>query len=200
MAEAEAEARQPGLRENGALREGDDRALVRLSESDAAWIAMPARSRLKRRLGRCVCLVWRAAFEDASGRLVDSRLVAVLLDARRDPAHNRREWIRSLLQQADAGVRARAEAECDDWAAEAGRVADAFLATRLARERNIARPRAACSPASQPGLFDRRAERRHQARAAAAASQQAAVERRGRSRPAGRSRACPPGSLLVLVP
>ena len=81
-AEAAAEVRRLA-RARAVFREGDDRALARL-ESDATWIALPRRSRLKRSLGRRVCLVWRVAFEDASGRLVESRLVAVLVEIPRD--------------------------------------------------------------------------------------------------------------------
>lgn len=183
-------------------RDGDERVLLQL-EADATWIAMARRSGLKRRLGRRVCLVWRAAFEDASGRLVESRLVPVLVDVPRMPGTaERRVWIRSLLREADGPVRTSIEATCEEWRAAVIRVADAFTAARLGRERDIGGSHSATAGgASQPGLFDRRAERsRHVREAAAAESEQAAVERQ-RTNAACREIALQPARLLlVLVP
>ena len=204
-AEAAAEARRlAGAR--AVFREGDDRAAAWL-ESDATWIALPRRSRLKRSLGRRVCLVWRAAFEDGSGQAVESRLVAVLVeiaDAGRrvllDPA-SKRAWIRSLLEHADVAVRARVEAECDGWAHEVGRVAGAFTSARLAREEAIAGPSAAAGAESQPGLFDRRVERRRRAHTAAAAeSGDAAIDRIRTVAAGGAIARVRARLLLVLVP
>ena len=64
--EAAAEVRRL-TRARALIRDGDERALAQL-EGDTTWIALPRRSRLRRSLGRRVCLVWRAAFEDASDR------------------------------------------------------------------------------------------------------------------------------------
>jgi len=186
------------------LRDGDERALRQL-EGDAAWIVRARRSRLRRTLGRRVCLVWRVAFEDASGRLVESRLVPVLIDAGPallDPANRRRAWIRGLLRQTDPLVRARVEAECEAWTTAVTRVAGAFASARQRRERDVARQRASSSrAASQPGLFDRRAERSRLARLAAAGeSTQAAGERLRALADAGAITRQPARLLLVLVP
>lgn len=184
------------------LRDGDERALLHL-EGDTTWIAMPRRARLTRALGRRVCLVWRVAFEDASGRLIESRLVPVAIEVSRLPANaERREWIRSLLRHVDGLVRARVEAECEEWRAAITRVASAFTSARLCRERDIAGPcSASAADPSQPGLFDRRIERSRHAHAAAVAdAEQAAVERL-RTIAAGETIVLQPARLLlVLVP
>lgn len=184
------------------LRDGDQRALLQL-EGDTTWIAMPRRARLRRSLGRRVCLVWRVAFEDPSGRLVESRIVPMTIEVSRLPGKAEgRKWIRSLLRLADGLARARVEAECGEWRAAVTRVASAFTSARLCRERDLA---GQLSPSgtvpSQPGLFDRRSERSRQARAAAVAdSEQAAVERL-QTIAAGETIVLQPARLLlVLVP
>ena len=131
------------------------------------------------------------------------RGVPVLIDVGRtlvDPLQKRRQWVRSLLRCADDPVRARIEAACDQWRMEVTRIAGAFSAARLARERDIAGP-TSFDAGSQPGLFDRRAEHSRQARAAAIdESSQAAVERM-RTIAAGATVASVPARLLlVLVP
>jgi hypothetical protein len=184
------------------IRSGDERALMQL-DGDATWISMARRPRLKRSLGQRVCLVWRVAVEDASGRLVESRLVPVLLEVTRVPGKAEgRAWIRSLLQQADGLVRARVEAECEEWRVTVERVASAFVSARLAREREIAgQPSTSHRVAPQPGLFDRRAERSRQAHAAAVADSEQAAAERLRAIAACAAIATPPARLLlVLVP
>lgn len=206
-AEAAAEVRRLASA-RALLRDGDERALVQL-EGDATWIAMPRRARLRRSLGRRVCLVWRVAFEDASGRLVESRVVAVLIEVSpgvgrvlSDPAPDRRAWILALLRHSDGLVRARVEAECEEWRVAVTRVASAFTSARLCRQREIAgQPSSSRSVASQPGLFDRRAERSRQAHEAAVAeSEQAAVERLRAINGVGTIALQPARLLLVLVP
>ena len=198
--EAAAEVRRL-TRARALIRDGDERALAQL-EGDTTWIALPRRSRLRRSLGRRVCLVWRAAFEDASGRLVESRLVPILIDAGRvllGPAQKRREWIQSLLRQADGPVRVRVEAECEEWRAAVTRVRGASTSARLSRERDIAAHRAASSPAAQPGLFDRRAEHSRQARAAAVDESAHAALERTRAIDAGGTIALVPARLLLVI-
>ena len=201
-AEAAAEVRRLASA-RALLRDGDERALVQL-EGDATWIAMPRRARLRRSLGRRLCLVWRVSFEDASGRSVESRLVPVLIEAppRMPGKAERRAWIRSLLRHADGLVRARVEAECEEWRVAVTRVASAFTSARLCRQRDIAgQPSSSRSVASQSGLFDRRAERSRQTHAAAVAeSEQAAVERLRAINDVGTIALQPARLLLVLVP
>ena len=184
------------------VRDGDERALAHL-EGDTAWIALGGRTKLKRSLGRRLCLIWRVAIADASGRRVDSRIAAVLVEVPRIAARRtRRPWIRSLLGQVDEFVRARIDADSTVWRREAVAVAAACAAARGLRERAIAEHAAASGRAeSQPGLFDRRAERWRRAQAAAASEWERVSSERLRA--AGRAAimvAEPARLLLVLVP
>lgn len=161
------------------LRDGDGRALAQL-EGEAPWIALARRTGRRRSRGDRVHLVWRVAFEDQSGCLVESRLVPVAIDVARIPGKaNRRKWILALLQDTDADFRARVDAASEDWRASVVRIARAFTSARIRRERAIAgRAPAIGGAPSQPGLFDRRGERSHLANAeAAAASEQVVAER-----------------------
>jgi len=182
-AEAEDEAR----RVNDAralMQHGDEEALVQL-EGEAVWIAFPRRPRIRRALAGRICLVWRVAFEDRSGRCVGTRLIPILMKVGRvlqpprgfgetvvpgevawDPAPHRTNQVRTLLRDAEDTIRARVEAAFDEWAESATQAADAFAEARLAREEAIgALPRRPHAP-SQPGLFDRRIDRAQQTRAA----------------------------------
>jgi hypothetical protein len=107
-----------------------------------------------------------------------------------------------LLRHADGLVRARVVAECDEWRASVTRVASAFTSARLSREREIGgQPSTSSGVASQPGLFDRRAERSRQAHATAVAeSEQAAVERLRTIVACAAIALQPARLLLVLVP
>ena len=201
--EAVAEARRVS-RARSMVRNGDEHALARL-EADATWIARSRRSRLKRSLGRRACLVWRVAFEDAAGRVVESRLVPMLIDLGREFIESRqprRARIRSLLCQIEGPARTRIDAECESWRTQVAHIAGAFAVARLARERDIAGGRHAGSPtAGQAGLFDRRAEREHQDRLAAIAGrEQAARDRLAAAAGGGAIALVPPRLLLVLVP
>jgi hypothetical protein len=200
-AEAAAEAGRLA-RARAMVRDGDERALAQL-EGDAAWILLGGRTRLRRSLGRRLCLVWRVAIADASGRLVDSRTAAVLVEVPHIAAKPaRRAWIRSLLRQADERVRVHVDAHGASWRQEAAAVAAAFASARGRRELAIAgRAVALAHAASQPGLFDRRVERRHQARAAEAGVFERAFAERLRAigDPAAIV-AEPARLLLVLVP
>ena len=177
-AEAAAEVRR--LASARALfRDGDHRALVQL-EGDATWIALARRSTRRRALGRRVCLVWRVALEDVSGRLVESRLVAVVIEVASVPGRpDRRAWLLALLRHMDAAIGARVEAASGDWREAAARLTGAFTSARLHREHAIAaRPPRTSGSAMQSGLFDRRAERSQLVQAATiAASEHAAAER-----------------------
>ena len=203
-AEAAAEVRRL-TKARALLRDGDERALAQL-DGTSAWIAMPRRASLRRALGHHICLVWRVAVEDASGRIVESRVVPVLLSVALEanrivPAAARRAWIRSLLRDAERQVRPHVETACDDWRAEVTRVTHAFTSARLRREHDVDRQSSTAGIASQPGLFDRRAERSRTAEAEAAAeSEQEARERRRTIASGGSITVRPARLLLVLVP
>ena len=197
--EAEDEARRVTLA-RALIRSGDEEALVQL-EGEATWIAFSRRPLVRRALAGRICLVWRIALEDRSGRLVDARLVPIL--AGRvfwDPARQRSQ-IRSLLRDAEDVVRARVEAACDEWAESATQAARAFAEARRAREEAIVRlPQRPHAP-FQSGLFDRRTERAQQTQAAIKNDAEEAALDRVRS--IGESAAIVPQParlLLVLVP
>ena len=191
--EAAAEAR----RLSGArawLRDGDQRVL-RLLEADGGWIARPRQARVGRMLGGRVCLIWRVSFADSSGRPVESRLVPLLLETAADLG-------RVLSDRAcDALIRTRIEVDSGAWKEEAIRVVDLFTAMRLSREREIAERSSTAGPPAQAGLFDRRADRARQARAAALVeSQQAMLDRRLAVEGAGAIAVRPAQLLLAIVP
>jgi hypothetical protein len=186
------------------IRDGDERALARL-EADGTWLARCRRGPLKRSLGRRVCLLWRVAFEDAAGRVVESRLVPMLAGVGRDFLESpqpRRARLRSLLHQIEGPARARIDADCASWRTQVTDIAGAFTAARLARERGVAdRPHAGSTAAAQAGLFDRRAERDRQDHRAAIAEREQALRDRLQAAAGGVAVALvPPRLLLVLVP
>ena len=166
-AEAIAEASRL-KRARALLRTGDEQSLVRLDE-DGTWIAWARRPRLRRALSGRMCLVWRVAFEESSGRLVDSTLVPLLVDLRGSPSRRSPVWIQSFLQQAGDLMRARVEKECEAWRIEVTGVASARSSMRAQRERDITGRADRVRRSSQPGLFDRRADRAQEARESAAA-------------------------------
>ena len=196
--EANAEVRRL-TRARALLSDRDARALASL-EGDATWIAVSRRSRLRHSLHGRVCLVWRVTLEDAAGRLVESTLVPMLVEVRRDGGRPSASWLRQVLQQADGPLRARVEHECEAWLADAMRVASAFSSARLRRERETAGKDDRRHLACQPGLFDRRAERTREGRASVAAETErvAAVQLRAIAA-ASRIAPAPPRLLLALV-
>jgi hypothetical protein len=151
-----------------------------------------------------MCLVWRIAFEDRSGRFVEARLVPVLVRVDLSILHNaqsRRTQVWPLLRGAEDGTRAQVEAACDQWTDSATQAVYAFVEARLAREEAIAAlPRRPLLP-SQPGLFDRRIERAQQAQVAMNDRAEAAALDRVRSiGDTGAIVRQPARLLLVLVP
>ena len=198
-AEAAAEAKRLS-RARAIVRPDDERVIARL-EGDGVWIATSRGA--KRALGRRVCLLWRVAFEDGSGRVVESRLVPILVDVESGPRQRSpslRAWIRSLLLRVDEPARARIDADCSVWRREVHSVANAFTAARLAREHAVAVSRPPLpDTAVQTGLFDRRAERGHQDRVAAAAECVRLLQERERAA-AGAIALVAARLLLVLVP
>ncbi|MCU1383972.1 MAG: hypothetical protein JWL71_2669 [Acidobacteria bacterium] len=195
---AEAAAEAGRLTAARALSRDGDVGTGAVLEGGAPWITRVRRRRLKAALGARMCAVWRVAFEDASGRVVESRLVPVSAPI---PRGADRKWIAALLERTDTAVRERVGAESGAWRAEAVRTTGAFTAARLAREREIAGSRAAIVAGLQPGLFDRRAERSRDAGAAAIAhAEQTSHERRRAIVAAGTLTPVPARLLLVLVP
>jgi hypothetical protein len=180
------------------LRDGDEPALARL-EGEPAWIAVSSRGRVRRALHGRLCVVWRVSLEDASGRVVESKVVPVLLEVSLGADRRSSIWIRSVLQQTDALVRARVEAECAAWSRDVVRVSAAFSSVRQHRERDIGRDIPGGERLSQHGLFDRRVERSRQARQSAAAESERIAADRLRAAAAAAAIEPQPRLLLVLA-
>lgn len=200
-AEAAAEARRlTGARVS--LRDGDEHALGQL-EADGPWIATTRGARRRRALGRRVLLVWRLALEDPFGRVIESRLVPVVIELSAVPSKARRfTWIRALLRHVDADARSCIELSCGEWKEAVVRTAQAFASVRMSRERGIAsRWSQPAGHAFQPGLFDRRAERARESHAAATAdADRASADRRAALAQSAEIAPRPAQLLLVLVP
>jgi hypothetical protein len=180
------------------LRDRDERALDRL-EGDATWIATCRRTAVRRSLGGRVCLIWRLAFEDASGRLVESKLVPVLVAAPRSAVRRSSASMASFVQHVSDLVRPRVEAECEAWRAEVMRLAGAFAAAQTQREREIAARPERSRGDFQGGLFDRRAERSRDIHAAAVAESESAAAARLRAIRAAVQITQPPSRLLLIL-
>ena len=181
------------------LRDGDEPTLLRL-EGEPAWIAVSSRGRVRRALHGRLCAVWRISLEDASGRVIESKVVPVLLEVSLGANRRSSVWIRSILQQTDVPVRARVEAECAAWSREVVRLFTAFSSARQLRERDIGRGTAGGERLSQDGLFDRRVERSRRARESAVAeSERIAADRLRAAAAAVAIEPQPPRLLLVLA-
>lgn len=176
------------------LRDGDRRALMDLA-SDAAWIALTRRPTRRRAV-----LLWRAALEDQSGRIVESLVVPVVIELAHLPDKAaRRQWIRRLLGQIEADVRSRVDEACVNWRESAVHMTDAFTSARLRREEAIAERQSGVDcPAAQPGLFDRRIERTRLMPASAFAESELAAATRLRTI-AAQATTTPQPARLVLV-
>ncbi len=176
-AEAEAEAaRLAGARSR--CRNGDGETLLTL-EADGPWVLVARRAGLRRRLGRRALLIWRIACEDGTSRTVESRLAAITIQLSGFARPRTRAWIDILLHALDADARALVDADVRDWREAAEAAARSFASARRLREQAIAAgSREADRSAFQPGLFDRRAERRReQASAVSAEAHRSAVDR-----------------------
>ena len=181
------------MRARTVRRDGDDGALARL-EAGGTWIARAARTQTRRVLGSRALLVWRVAHEDAGSRSVESTLVAIAVQL----ACGRRDVSAHGLELAS---RPHVDAAARGWHESAAQTAHAFGATRIARESAMARASGAGGRAYQPGLFDRRAERRRLDEASAsAATEQAAAHRLASLERRTAIRLRPAELLLVLLP
>jgi len=151
-AEALAEAERLTHARRFAATDADEAAARRL---DRPWLSFARSRRARVELASRVVLLFNVACEDQAGRLVESTLVPLAADWRGT------DWLRA----AAPALTVRADAAAAVWRQQAASVARRFLGTLLARERAIRleitdRPIADRRFAFQPGLFDRRAERR----------------------------------------
>jgi hypothetical protein len=142
---------------------GDDLALAQL-EGEGAWTIAAQSARSRRLLGRRVLLLWRIAYEDAGGRIVESHLVAIAVRLTAAGVRlRRRAQIDALVSAIDRDAVEMVERSSDEWRIAVERTAGAFAKTRAARARAIASDHTVAGRRNprlfQPGLFDRRAAR-----------------------------------------
>ena len=163
--------------------------------ADQPLVGIARRSAVRRILGGRVLLLWRLAFEESGGRLVESTLVAVTIElsgARFDVRHA--DW-------SHASLPAIVHDKCGAWRASVQDTVYRFTATRTARERAITAARAASTDAFQAGLFDRRADRAHVAHSKSAAERAEQTAARMKAVvSAGTISLRAPELLLVLIP
>jgi superfamily II DNA or RNA helicase len=200
--EAEARAEAARLADARRWMLGDDRQAATLVEGDGAWLTF-ARGAARAAFGGRLLLVFRAATEDAVGRLVDATLVPVAIEWPRSifPIVDRRS-VCAVVDAALPRARALVNASAAPWAESAAELTGRFFTARLWRERALASAIGG-APAGrfQPGLFDRRVEEQH--RSARTAAMDAAVDRSRRLSLVEEARqvsARPPQLLLVLAP
>ena len=179
-ADARAEAQRLSLARR--LVNDSDAPAAAALDRGGTW-TMRARPALKRRLRGRRLEIWRAAAEDACGRIAESRLVILLVDAE------------------SAAAPAAVAAAVERWRAEASRNTTAFATARLARDAAIAAQHPGPPRTRQPGLFYRRLERAQHARQRDEAAWREHVARRIESaRQAGSLTFTPPERLLAAVP
>jgi superfamily II DNA or RNA helicase len=129
---------------------------------DGIVLAVRARSsKTRRRLARRILVIYRVDAEDGCARTVESRLVPIIVRVAAVQSMDDRS-IDRLLNDIDEGVHCAIERSSAEWFAAIESTHADFIRTRVHRERAIATAIARGNPtAMQPGLFDRRVERRH---------------------------------------
>ena len=138
--------------------------------------------------GRRACLVWRVTLENSAGQIVESRLAPVF--ATLPPDRVDRASVR-LNPRAYRWPRAPPDRNRMRGVANGSGAGHGRLRQRApAREREIAGVRITTVPVSQPGLFDRRADRARAAGAAANSEADRAAAERLRTITDERSRLC----------
>jgi hypothetical protein len=162
---------------------------------DGPLIGIARRNNVRRQLGGRVLLLWRLAYEDAGGRLVESMLVAATIElscGRFDARHG--DWSHAV-PLAVINTQGR------EWRKSVRHTVLQFTSTRAARERAIAAAHAMGTRTFQAGLFDRRADRAHVsiAQVSAESSEEMAARLKGVEM-AGALSPQSPKLLLVLIP
>jgi superfamily II DNA or RNA helicase len=139
-----------------------DAAMLAALDGDGPWLVTAShRVRLRAALGAKSLLIWRVALENPSGRILASRLVPMTIDG--IPRVRTHAAMKRLVRDAAECLASHVDRASRDWRDVADAAVRAFLETRLSREREIARVSRTVPFTFQPGLFDRRAERTHDA-------------------------------------
>jgi hypothetical protein len=110
-------------------------------------------------------VVLQSTFEDSCGRLVAAHLTPLKVHAE-SVRPQARETVAAVIRSIETLSPQNGDTAWVRWTVETTMIHHRFWATRRIRERAIATALAATGDeAFQPGLFDRRAERRHLAEA-----------------------------------
>ncbi len=122
-------------------------------------VVQSSRAGLRAALGTKALLVWRLSWENQAGAAVESTIVAVSIAG--VPKATSRADVRCTIRELAGAVASAIESLGSTWRDKALEATRALVATRLARERAIlASMPGVLDNRFQPGLFDRRAERR----------------------------------------
>lgn len=179
------------------LRPGDDEVLNGLALRPAVAIA---RRRLRRCVGSRELVLMRATIEDGAGRVVAVHHTMLAVEA--SPEKDTVIGTHLAPVDLDKCALRTLDSSFDVWERRALERHGEFWRTRLAREDAIAGTlRSRPAPDLQPGLFDRRAEREHEAFAAEEASSVKEIAlRRALAARASSSTMLRIEPVLVLVP
>ena len=152
----------------------------RATDFDRPLIARARTGGLRRALAGRHLLIWRVAYEDAAGRVVESCLVPMLVRTSARPGGMRHHvWIRDLLRGVEAPLRRVVDDAAPAWRTAVVDVHERFASARTARELAIAVSSSREGQRLfQPGLFDRRSERGRQSEDSAAAEADSRVRAR----------------------
>jgi hypothetical protein len=181
---------------------GDEETLGQL-EGDRPWSARARGWKTRCALGSRIALIYRIAFEDASGATIESRPIGIaigLADARRRCL--KRRAIEQLIRQLEPHIHAEVAVATAGWRRSVEAGAREFASVRGARQRAIVAQTATNRQHEyQPGLFDRRAElARGHATEESARIDEAAAHQLTVTRLADAITQRPPQLLLVLAP
>jgi superfamily II DNA or RNA helicase len=134
-----------------------------LASSNAdVWLAFARNPATRSRLVPRVLVVLQSTFEDSCGRLVAAHLTPLMVHTRIEIARGQaRGAVAAIIGWIETVSPQNGDTAWMRWKGETTLIHHSFWATRRSRERAIATALAATvDEAFQPGLFDRRAERR----------------------------------------
>src|SRR5260221_1905646 len=117
-------------------RRGDDD--VAIVELDGAWIIAAGSPALRRALGGRALLLWRVTCEDAGGRAVESRLVAVAVSLSVGARGRRKADVRALVRAMERETVELVDRCSDEWRIAVERTTRGVAARGAGRARAIA--------------------------------------------------------------
>lgn len=179
---------------------GDDEAARASLESAGTWVARARHHQTRCRLGHRAIALLRVEYEDGHGRISDSRLVPVAIHFVNGKVLAGPLAVRAMLSAAGYALRTHAEEAARREQTRTNHLETALLDVRLARELSIRRAvgQVRLAP-SQPGLFDRRAEREHLQGRATLEGMVREIERQIQILDHARTRVMRPARLLLVL-